>query len=49
MILTFVYMFNATGSKYASALFLSVGWVSGIGVNKHADTVNPVTHLLMEV
>ena len=44
-----VSMFNATGSKHASVLLLSVGWVSGNGVNNHVRAVNPVTHLLMEV
>ena len=44
-----VSMFNATGSKHASVLLLSVGWVRSNNVNKHVSTVNPVTHLLMEV
>ena len=44
-----VNMFNANGSKHASVLLLPVGWVSGNNVNKHVSTVNPVTHLLMEV
>jgi hypothetical protein len=42
-------VFNANGSKHASVLLLSVGWVSGNGVKNHASTVNPETHLLMEV
>ena len=44
-----VNMFNANESKRASVLLLSVGWVRGIGVKNHVSTVNPVTHLLMEV
>lgn len=48
-----VNMFNANESKRASVLLLSVGWVRGnnvtIMMKRHVNTVNPVTHLLMEV
>ncbi len=52
-ILMFDNMFNANGSKFVRALLLSVGWVLSnnvtIMMKRHVSTVNPVTHLLMEV
>ena len=44
-----VSIFDVAGSKRLSALLRIVGWVISNDVKNYVSTINPVTHLKMEV